>query len=112
MSAAIRAARRALHTDASSSVQHYDALVVGLGAYGSSALYHLAGAGAKVAGLDRFPPGHDNGSSHGLSRITRLPYFEGPSYVPLVAASLSLFRRLEREAGQARDSSLPSLPQC
>jgi glycine/D-amino acid oxidase-like deaminating enzyme len=56
----------------------YDVIVVGLGAFGSAAAYHLARAGARVLGLERFAaPGHDRGSSHGHSRITRLAYREG-----------------------------------
>src|SRR5215217_586879 len=56
----------------------YDVAVVGLGAMGSAAVYHLARRGARVLGLDRFEPGHDRGSSHGATRIIRLSYFEHP----------------------------------
>ena len=62
----------------------YDVVVCGLGVMGSAALYHLARRGQRVLGIDRYPPGHDRGSSHGDTRIIRLAYFEHPSYVPLV----------------------------
>jgi sarcosine oxidase len=43
---------------------------------------------------------HDFGSSHGLSRIIRMAYFEHPSYVPLVRESYRLWRQLEAESGE------------
>lgn len=76
----------------------FDAVVCGLGVMGSAALYHLARRGARVLGLDRYVPGHDHGSSHGLTRIIRLGYFEHPSYVPLVQRAYALWRELEAAA--------------
>ncbi|HEX9878913.1 MAG TPA: N-methyl-L-tryptophan oxidase, partial [Candidatus Binatia bacterium] len=43
--------------------ESYQAVVVGLGAMGSAAVYHLAGSGLRVLGIDRFHPPHDLGSS-------------------------------------------------
>jgi sarcosine oxidase len=76
-----------------------DVVVIGLGAMGSAALYHLANRGLRVAGIERFEPGHDRGSSHGISRIIRLGYFEHPSYVPLVRSAIPLWRALEEKSG-------------
>lgn len=78
----------------------FDVAVIGLGAMGSAALYHLAKRGVRVAGIERFEPGHDRGSSHGLTRIIRLGYFEHPSYVPLVRHAYALWRDLETASGQ------------
>jgi sarcosine oxidase len=78
----------------------YDVIVIGLGAHGSAAAYHLAKSGAKVLGLERFPRGHTLGSSGGLSRIIRLSYFEHPDYVPLVRRAWDLWRELEAESGE------------
>lgn len=78
----------------------YDAIVVGLGAMGSAALYHLARSKLRVLGLERFEPGHERGSSHGHTRIIRQGYFEHPSYVPLVQRAYSLWRELERATGR------------
>lgn len=89
------AARNASSSAASTS---YDAIVVGLGAHGSAALYHLARSGRRVLGIERWAPGHANGSSHGFSRITRLAYFEGSAYVPLLKRSLGLFKDLQSNA--------------
>src|SRR5262249_9132765 len=77
-----------------------DVVVIGLGATGSAALYHLARRGRRVVGIERFSPGHDRASSHGETRIIRLGYFEHPSYVPLVRAALPLWRELEAESGR------------
>jgi sarcosine oxidase len=66
---------------------------------GSAAAYHLARRGRRVLGLERFTPAHDQGSSHGGSRIIRLAYFEGPEYVPLLLRTYELWRELERDSG-------------
>ena len=78
----------------------YDAIVVGVGAMGSAALYHLARRGLRVLGIERHDIAHDRGSSHGESRILRLAYFEHPSYVPLARRALELWRALERVSGE------------
>ncbi len=78
----------------------FDVIVVGLGAMGSSAAYHLAKRGAKVLGLEAFSPAHDKGSSHGESRIIRQAYFEHPAYLPLVLRAYQLWEELEAESGQ------------
>src|SRR5262245_34997367 len=75
--------------------------VIGLGATGGAALYHLARRELRAVDIEQFTPGHDQGSSHGETRIIRLSYFEHPSYVPLVRAAIPLWRALEREAGQS-----------
>jgi sarcosine oxidase len=77
----------------------YDVAIVGLGAMGSAALYHLAARGQRVIGLERVTPGHDGGSSHGESRIIRMAYFEHPSYVPLLRRAYENWRALERATG-------------
>lgn len=79
----------------------YDVIVLGLGAMGSAAAYHLARREARVLGLDAYPRGHTQGSSHGRSRIIREAYFEAPEYVPLVQRAYHLWRELEAESGQA-----------
>ena len=80
--------------------ERYDVVVVGAGAMGSATLYHLARRGLKVLGLDQFAVPHVRGSSHGLTRIIRLAYFEHPSYVPLLRRAYDLWRELEKEAGK------------
>lgn len=78
----------------------YDAIVIGLGATGGAAFYHLAKGGARVLGLDAAAPPHDGGSSHGATRIYRQAYYEAPEYVPLVLRALELWHELEREISQ------------
>ena len=77
----------------------FDVVVVGLGAMGSAALHQLARRGVRVVGIERLMPGHDQGSSHGESRIIRLGYFEHPSYVPLLRRTYALWRELEAASG-------------
>jgi len=78
----------------------YDAIVIGLGAYGSAALYQLARRGAKVLGIDRFAPPHDLGSSHGDTRITRLANGESAHLTGIVRRSHELWRTIEAETGE------------
>ena len=78
----------------------YDVIVVGLGAMGSAAVYHLAARGRRVLGLDRFQPPHTLGSSHGATRIIREAYFEHPIYVPLVQRAYELWEDLEKASGR------------
>lgn len=73
----------------------YSAIVLGIGAMGSAALYHLAKRGKKCLGLERFDIPHNRGSSHGVTRIIRLSYFEHPSYVPLLRRAFELWGELE-----------------
>lgn len=80
---------------------HFDVIVAGLGAMGSATAYHLALRGRRVLGLDRWPPGHTFGSSHGDSRIIRESYFEHPMYVPILRRAYDLWRELEARSGQA-----------
>lgn len=61
---------------------------------GSSTAAHLARRGKKVLGLERWIPGHKNGSSHGDSRIIREMYFEHPMYVPLLQRAYELWAEL------------------
>jgi sarcosine oxidase len=69
----------------------FDVIVVGVGGMGSAACYQLAKRGQRVLGLEKFEIGHAMGSSHGLTRILRLAYFEGEAYVPLVQRSRQLW---------------------
>jgi sarcosine oxidase len=81
-------------------VESFDVAVIGLGAMGSAAAWHLAGRGLRVIGVDRYTPPHHLGSSHGHARIIREAYFEGPAYVPLVRRAYELWGALQEEAGE------------
>jgi sarcosine oxidase len=74
--------------------------IVGLGVMGSAAAWSLARRGEKVVGYERFAPAHDQGSSHGLTRVIRKAYFEHPAYVPLVLRAYALWAELEKETGR------------
>ena len=78
----------------------FDCIVVGTGGVGSAACDHLARRGARVLGLDRFPPGHDRGSSHGDTRIIRQAYFEHPDYVPMLLRAYELWQDLSLRTGK------------
>lgn len=81
-------------------MQHYDAIVIGLGGMGSAALFELAKRGKRVLGIEQFDIAHDMGSSHGVTRIIRLAYHEHPSYVPLMRRAYELWRELESTANE------------
>ncbi len=79
---------------------HFDAIVIGVGGMGSSAVYHLAQRGLKVLGLERYDIPNGMGSSHGVTRMIRLAYHEHPSYVPLVQRAYGLWHQLENHTGE------------
>ncbi len=79
--------------------EQFDTIVIGVaGAMGSAACYHLAKRGHRILGLDQFPIAHDRGSSHGLSRMIRMSYYEHPNYVPLLRRAYELWKELEAES--------------
>ena len=78
----------------------YDAIVVGVGGMGSAAVCQLASRGLRVLGLEQFTVPHELGSSHGLTRIIRLAFHEGPAYVPIGLRAYELWRELERRSGE------------
>lgn len=75
-------------------------VVIGGGVMGSATAWQLASRGNYVTVLERFSPGHTNGSSHGTSRIFRLAYPD-PFYVRLAARAIPLWRQLEQESGRS-----------
>lgn len=80
--------------------RRFDCVVVGLGAMGSAALYHLARRGVRVLGVEQFPLFHNRGSSHGRSRVFRTTYVD-PLYVDLSMEAMDLWRSLEEQSGRS-----------
>lgn len=80
--------------------ERYEVIVVGVGGMGSAALHHLARRGKRVLGLERFDVPNERGSSHGVTRIIRLAYYEHVAYVPLLRRAYELWRELEAIAGE------------
>ena len=79
---------------------HAPIVVLGAGAVGAAAAYHLSRRGEPVLVVEQFRPGHDRGSSHGAARITRHSYAD-PRYARLMPAAFRAWRELEADAGQA-----------
>ena len=80
--------------------QEFEVVVVGAGVNGLATAWWLLRRGVKsVAVVERFSVGHDRGSSHGASRITRSAYAD-PLYVALMkVAHASSWPTLEADAG-------------
>ncbi len=74
--------------------------VVGLGIAGLSICARLAVAGHDVSGFDQFEPMHEQGSSHGDTRIMRLTPGEGRVYVRLARRAAVLWKTWEGLAGR------------
>jgi sarcosine oxidase len=81
-------------------LDRYDAIVIGLGAMGSSAVYQIAGRKKRVLGLEQYTPGHHRGSSHGRSRVIRLTLYRESVYIRLLQQAYELWTRLERDSGR------------
>ena len=78
---------------------HFDAVVIGAGANGAAAAFHLTRRHLKVLLLEQFELGHEQGSSHGDSRIIRLSY-EHPDFTLLARAAFSAWSEIERLSGE------------
>ncbi len=74
----------------------FDVIVLGLGAMGSAAAYHLTKAGKRVLAIEQFGLDHTLGSSHGESRIIRYVY-DDPAYIALARHSYPLWREVEED---------------
>ena len=87
-------------------MEHIEAkhVIIGAGAMGSAAAYHLARRGEPVVLIEQFALGHDRGSSHGAARITRHSYAD-PRYARLMPAAFRAWRELEADAGETFTSA-------
>lgn len=74
--------------------------VVGLGAWGSQALWRLASRGVDVVGVERFGIGHAMGSSHGATRLFRVACMEHPGLVPIAQRARDFWYELSELTGQ------------
>lgn len=77
----------------------FDAVVIGAGAMGSAAAYHLSQRQQKVLLLEQFELDHRMGSSYGFSRIIRYSY-DRPEYVELAKDNYPLWFSLQDELGE------------
>lgn len=77
----------------------YDVIVIGSGAMGGAAAYHLTQQGYKTLLLEQFHLDHQKGSSYGYSRIIRYAY-DHPDYIALAHDTYKLWRDLEAKLGQ------------
>jgi sarcosine oxidase len=77
-----------------------DVVVIGLGGFGSAALWRLAQRGVDVAGIERHAIGHHLGSSHGATRLFRIACLEHPGLAPVALKSLELWTGLGNQIGQ------------
>jgi len=82
-------------------MEHIEAkhVIIGAGAMGSAAAYHLARRGEPVLLIEQFALGHDRGSSHGAARITRHSYADS-GYARLMPAAFRAWKELEADAGE------------
>lgn len=77
-----------------------DVVVIGLGAFGSAALWRLAARGVSVVGIERQAIGHPFGSSHGTTRLFRVACMEHPGLTGIARKSLALWTELGERTGE------------
>ena len=75
----------------------FDTIIIGAGAMGSAAAYHLSKDKQNVLLLEQFEIGHANGSSAGETRIFRFSYTD-PGYSRLAMQCKPMWHALELEA--------------
>lgn len=78
----------------------FDVIVAGLGVIGLAVCRELARRGLSVLGLEQYDLHHNQGSSHGSTRIIRRSGAEGPGYTPLIERAYESWRALEDETGE------------
>jgi sarcosine oxidase len=78
---------------------NFDVIVLGAGAMGSAAAYHLTREQQRVLLLEQFELDHTQGSSYGPSRIIRYTY-DHPTYIELSKAAYPAWRAIEEDAGE------------
>jgi sarcosine oxidase len=76
-----------------------DVVVVGLGAFGSAALWRLAERDVAAAGIERYTIGHNLGSTHGLTRLFRIACHEHVGLPAIALKSLELWTGLGKQTG-------------
>ncbi|MDJ1132738.1 N-methyl-L-tryptophan oxidase [Streptomyces iconiensis] len=81
------------------SRQQPSVAVIGVGTMGSQVLHRLATQGVSASGFEQFDIGHERGGAGGETRIFRVAYKEGGSYVPLLREARSAWERLGEQAG-------------
>jgi sarcosine oxidase len=80
-------------------MESFDVAVIGMGALGSAAAYHLARKGVKVVAFEQFDLGHVRGASHDTSRIIRTSY-GAPEYVRFAKSAYRDWAELEEVSGE------------
>ena len=78
-----------------------DVVVIGAGAFGAWTAWHLRAAGHRVTLVDAFGAGHSRASSGGESRIIRRGYGDRVLYSRWARESLSQWKALAADSGQA-----------
>jgi sarcosine oxidase len=76
-----------------------DVVVVGLGAWGSTALWRLAARGIRAVGIEQHQVGHALGSTHGTTRLFREACLEHPGLGVVAGRARELWRDLESASG-------------
>ena len=90
--------------------RHVPMVILGAGAMGAATAYHLARRGQPFTLIEQFTLGHDRGSSHGASRITRHSYAD-PAYARLMIDAFQAWRELEADCGRPLYLRTGGLPQ-
>ena len=90
------ARRKRVEWIASVSMMAHDVAVVGAGVFGAWTAWHLRRAGAPVALIDAWGPGHSRSSSGGESRIIRMGYGADEIYTRMAVRSLELWNEFGR----------------
>ncbi|WP_028245744.1 N-methyl-L-tryptophan oxidase [Pseudoclavibacter soli] len=82
------------------SGEHADVIVIGLGTIGSMAAWQIAASGRRVIGLEQYGFVHPFGGFTGESRLFRTAYHEGSMYVPLLLRARELWQQLNAITGR------------
>lgn len=77
---------------------HYDVIVIGAGAMGSATAYYLSNSDMDILLLEQYELRHNNGSTHGESRVIRRTYAQS-YFAEMMGEAYDLWHALEVESG-------------
>lgn len=89
----------AKQTNSSNKSCRFDVIVIGAGAMGTAAAYHLSKDGKRTLLLEQYEIGHTRGSSHGGSRIIRYTH-DTTAHARQMPQTFAMWRALEQETGR------------
>lgn len=83
-------------------MDHYERIVVGMGAVGVSTLRHLSEEFDNVLGIDKGSVPNPDATSYGLTRLIQFTSYTDYSYIPILRDAVKQWKKLEESSDGRR----------